>query len=243
MNLVLLADKDVGFNILNFIIKKYKKDLTLVYTIKRNKIYAFAKKNKIPVAIFNSEENFLGRMKQHKIQLGILAWWPFILSNAILHSVKNGFVNLHPSLLPYGKGKLPSFWSIVNEEPFGVTLHKANSEIDSGDIIAQKKINYNWCDNGETLYNKGKKYVVKLFYKNYHIIRSNNYNLKKNRKKNKVNYLSEIKNATEIKLNANYNGRKILNLLRAKTFTKSPGCWFKDGNCRYEVTIKINKIK
>ena len=48
--------------------------------------------------------------------------------------------NIHFSLLPAYKGVYPSVWPILNGEKYaGVTLHKMDQGIDTGDIIAQKR--------------------------------------------------------------------------------------------------------
>lgn len=50
-------------------------------------------------------------------------------------------INRHSSYLPYNAGILPTFYSISNQQNFtGSTIHLMNSGIDSGKIIAQKKI-------------------------------------------------------------------------------------------------------
>ena len=63
------------------------------------------------------------------------------------------------------KGKHPNFWTIRNEEPYGVSIHKVEEEIDTGEIIAQKIIPYDWEDNGGTLYKNSKSECINLFKK------------------------------------------------------------------------------
>jgi hypothetical protein len=47
-------------------------------------------------------------------------------------------VNFHPSLLPFYRGPVPSYWCIQNGENYtGFTLHKVSSEIDQGEILYQ----------------------------------------------------------------------------------------------------------
>jgi methionyl-tRNA formyltransferase len=46
--------------------------------------------------------------------------------------------NFHPSLLPYYRGPVPSYWCIRNgEERTGITLHEVGAEIDRGRILWQ----------------------------------------------------------------------------------------------------------
>lgn len=49
--------------------------------------------------------------------------------------------NIHFSYLPYYKGMYPIIWPILNNDEFsGVTLHKLDRGIDTGEIIDQQKI-------------------------------------------------------------------------------------------------------
>lgn len=89
-----------------------------------------------------------------KFDLGILAWWPNIISPRLFALPKVGFVNTHPSYLPHNRGRNPNFWSIVEERPFGVSLHFVEQAVDAGRILAQRQIDYGWEDTGETIYKK-----------------------------------------------------------------------------------------
>ena len=82
------------------------------------------------------------------------------------------FINTHPSFLPYNRGKNYNFWALVEQVPFGATLHFVDEGIDSGDIIAQTHIPYGWEDNGGTLYKKAKNAIVSLFKEEYPSIRT-----------------------------------------------------------------------
>ncbi|MCW5317196.1 formyl transferase [Nostoc sp. KVJ3] len=49
-------------------------------------------------------------------------------------------INLHASYLPWNRGPVPNFWSWLTDSPKGVTMHYIDAGIDTGDIIAQKKL-------------------------------------------------------------------------------------------------------
>ena len=71
-----------------------------------------------------------------------------------LFKTKNLY-NIHFSLLPAYKGCYPSVWPILNgEEYVGVTLHKMEAGIDTGDIIAQKKFRLSSKETSFSLYHK-----------------------------------------------------------------------------------------
>jgi len=76
------------------------------------------------------------------------------LENAFLMNYKYA-LNLHPGLLPYGRGRHPAFWALYNNEPAGATLHTIVEELDKGEIVAQQEVELDYeNDTGFTAYNK-----------------------------------------------------------------------------------------
>jgi folate-dependent phosphoribosylglycinamide formyltransferase PurN len=68
----------------------------------------------------------------------ILLFAGHILKEDIIKSPKVCILNKHAALLPSNKGVFPVFWSMLQGEPVGVTIHKVNEKIDAGEIILQK---------------------------------------------------------------------------------------------------------
>ena len=66
-----------------------------------------------------------------------------ILNKKILGKLSRSPVNLHISYLPYNRGAHPNFWSFVDNTPKGVSIHEIDSGIDTGGIIARRKVNFN----------------------------------------------------------------------------------------------------
>ena len=78
-----------------------------------------------------------------------------ILSADILDVPASGCFNLHGSLLPEYRGRVPTNWAIINGEiETGVTLHYMTPGIDNGDIVAQQKVSIDANDTAQTLINK-----------------------------------------------------------------------------------------
>ncbi len=66
-----------------------------------------------------------------------------------------GCINLHGSLLPKYRGRVPINWAIINgEKETGVTMHYMTEKADAGDIISQKKIEITGCDTAKTVFDK-----------------------------------------------------------------------------------------
>jgi methionyl-tRNA formyltransferase len=241
VKLVLLADGFVGANITNFLLETYPEDVALVVTTSINEIYQSVKGKGIPVCIFDSEKNIAEQLDSG-VDLGVLAWWPKILKSDLLDLPKLGFVNTHPSLLPHNRGKNYNFWALVEQSPFGVTIHRADSGVDSGDIVAQESITYDWCDTGKTLYKKAQLAMLNLFRKTYPSLRIGRFNsTPQDTQAGSFHYASELEFASKIILDKQYRARDLLNLLRARTFDGHPSCWFEEDGIRYEISVKITK--
>lgn len=72
-------------------------------------------------------------------------------------------INIHPSLLPIGAGPDPILHIILKGlEKSGVTLHKLEEEIDSGDIVLQKSFKLTGNENYEEVAQKNKILAVSL---------------------------------------------------------------------------------
>lgn len=107
-----------------------------------------AKSASIPLEIIDSKsyerrEDFdtevVKRLKVYKPDLTILAGFMRILTPIFTTQIKS--INLHPSLLPKHKGLHAIEKSYQDEDPYGgVSVHYVTSELDSGEIILQKKI-------------------------------------------------------------------------------------------------------
>ena len=243
MKIVLFADNIMGQNIAKYLADQFPQDLSLVVTIEENDIFDLAQDNGVPTCVFDSEQNILARLP-NDIDLGILAWWPKILRKPLIEVPHQGFINTHPSLLPYGRGKYPNFWALVEESPFGVTLHRVDAGVDTGEIVAQQKITYDWEDSGESLYMTAQDAMLDLFRNTYPALRTGRIQSKpQNNDEGPSHHSSEIEVASHIDLEGVYRARDILNLLRARTFEGHPGCWFEDNDEKYEISIRIRKVE
>jgi len=84
--------------------------------------------------------------------------------------------NIHFSLLPAYRGMYTSAWPILNgEKHSGVTLHKIDAGIDSGDIVDQIEFKIEYNDTARDLYFNYMKYGETLFKSNFKNIIENNY--------------------------------------------------------------------
>lgn len=81
-----------------------------------------------------------------------------MLKEEILAVPAKGALNLHGSLLPKYRGRVPINWAIINgEKETGVTLHYMTKKADAGDIVDQEKIAITNDDTAKTLFGKAEK--------------------------------------------------------------------------------------
>jgi methionyl-tRNA formyltransferase len=78
-----------------------------------------------------------------------------IISNYLLNSFKDKWINAHASLLPKLRGAAPINFAIINDFKYtGITIMKMIDKLDAGDILLQEKIEIKPADNFETLFYK-----------------------------------------------------------------------------------------
>jgi len=243
MRLLLMCDSKVGNAIAEWLMEHHPEDLGAVVTVGEGEVNLAAHNKGIPSFVFQSEAQIMTELKKlPRFDLGVLAWWPKIISSELLALAERGFINTHPSLLPFNRGKHYNFWALVEQVPFGVSLHYVDQGIDSGDVIAQQPILYNWEDTGETLYLKAGQGMVELFKSAYPGLRSGTLQrVPQDLSKGSLHYAKEIDVASRIELDRTYTARDILNLLRARTFPGYPACRFEDGGAIYEISVNIKR--
>ncbi len=80
-------------------------------------------------------------LKELNPELIVVAAFGRILPGAVLSIPKHGCINLHPSLLPSCRGPSPVAYTLLRrEQTSGVTLILMDEGMDSGPIIAQRKL-------------------------------------------------------------------------------------------------------
>ena len=181
-------------------------------------------------------------LKEMDLDLAILAWWPHIIKKPLLDIAKIGFLNFHPSLLPYNRGKHYYFWNIIEQVPFGVTLHLIDEEIDKGRIVFQKALKTTWLDTGYSLRERSKSAIVELFKENFDgIVKGAFADIEVNWNIGTQHFGKELKSASKLDLDSTIKTRYLLNLLRARSGFESGGIWFDDEGKRYEINITIKE--
>ena len=202
---------------------------------------------KPPAPVFFSDSlndpQTLEALRALGLDLVLLAWWPYIVRKELIDIPRLGCLNFHPSLLPYNRGKNYNFWAIVEQVPFGVTLHWTSEEVDCGDIAFQSPIETTWEDTGATLYRKAQDEIVRLFQEKWPEIKLGHIpRIPQDLNRGSFRLGRELDEASKIELDATYAARSLLNLLRARTFAPHPAARFVEGAETFEVRVEIRKV-
>jgi len=98
---------------------------------------------------------FAAKIKALNADIAVVCSFNYKIPKVLLEAVKDGFLNLHPSLLPKYRGGNPYFHQIVNNESSsGVTIHFMDEGFDTGDIVVQKVVPMNETETMGTLFNR-----------------------------------------------------------------------------------------
>jgi len=77
-------------------------------------------------------------LKAHDIDWLFIIGWSQIAGSEVLKAPKQGIIGMHPTLLPFGRGRAAIPWAILKGlEETGVSMFKMDEGVDTGDIIAQ----------------------------------------------------------------------------------------------------------
>ena len=244
-SIVFFASGSVGYSFLEHLVNSFIGDIAVVFVLKHDQpIIKLLEAFDVSCVIYQSENDYFDYLSDNNLSptVGLLVWWPFLVSERLILSFSSFLVNTHPSMLPFNRGKHYNFWCLVEQCPFGVSLHIVDADIDTGPILFQAPISYDWLDTGESLYYKAQEAMKSLLIEHYPSIRVGNVNpIPQAKGLGSFHLSSEIESASRIDLDSPASAREIFNLVRARTFPGKPSCSFVDRGISYNVTISITK--
>jgi methionyl-tRNA formyltransferase len=115
-------------------------------TLTPNEVKVWAQQNSIealdPPSLKNNPD-FYSRLATSDSDLFLVASYGKIIPREIFELPKRKTLNIHPSLLPKYRGASPIQSQILNDEKeIGVTIMQIEETMDTGPIVAQKKVDF-----------------------------------------------------------------------------------------------------
>lgn len=86
-----------------------------------------------------NEPQLIEKVQKLDVDAAVVCSFNYKIPRVLMNATRDGFINVHPSMLPKYRGGNPYSRVIMNgETETGVTIHFMDEGFDTGDIIAQK---------------------------------------------------------------------------------------------------------
>ncbi|WP_300858214.1 GNAT family N-acetyltransferase [uncultured Desulfovibrio sp.] len=98
---------------------------------------------------------------------GLSYRYQHILRQDVIDFFSGRLINLHIALLPWNRGSDPNLWSFLEDTPKGVTIHRIDAGVDTGDILLQEEMRFDEAvDTLRTTYAALSRRIEQLFWEN-----------------------------------------------------------------------------
>ena len=226
----------------------YKKNYIIpaVYTQPPKKSQRGQKINKSPIQTLAESYNINCRtpdtlksnkdeyeyLKQLDLDLVIVVAYGQIIPKEFFNLAKNGFINIHASLLPKWRGAAPIQRSIMNlEKETGISIMKIGEKLDTGPVCNDYRVEIKNTDNTEIISNKLSVLASEKIIENVDSIFENKLTFKE-QDDSKATYASKIEKS-EGQIQWNDNAENIIGKING--LYPSPGAFFIFNEERYKI--------
>lgn len=163
-SILVFAYHNVGYECLNVLIKRRDNVIGVIThedsaseKIWFRSVAELAKQNNIPVytpGSVNTPE-WIGCIREWDPELIFSFYYRNMITEEILDLPRLGAFNMHGSLLPKYRGRVPVNWAVLNgERETGATLHVMVKRPDAGDIVDQEAVPIEPEDTAFTVFGK-----------------------------------------------------------------------------------------
>ena len=115
------------------------------------------------------DEQFLD---EHPVDLLVSHGYRHVIKPSVLNRFPRRAVNLHISYLPWNRGADPNLWSFIENTPKGVSIHYVDAGIDTGDVIAQRLVEFGAAETLRSTYARLQAEIAGLFTEHWSRIRT-----------------------------------------------------------------------
>jgi methionyl-tRNA formyltransferase len=175
-------------------------------------------------------------------EVGVSGWFGYVFKPELFELFTQGCVNLHAAYLPFNRGWHTNVWPILDGSPAGVTLHYIDAGVDTGDLIAQRRVEVGPAETGGSLHRKLTLEIISLFKDTWPLIVSGrntrtpqDHSLATRHKRADLDQLDCIDLARE------FRGRDLLNLLRARTYPPYPAAYYVANGRRQYIRLNLTE--
>jgi len=174
---VIFGCQQIAVDFINFLHKIENVEIPLIvtYELPLDKTYGYEsvmeEGKKMGLNVKNPNrvtDKIIAEVESIKPDIIFSVYYRKIFPNRLLSIPRLGSINIHPSLLPEYRGPVPTAWTIQNGEKFfGLTIHKMDQGIDTGEIYVQQKFAIDEDETGYELYTRGMTLGAKMLAENF----------------------------------------------------------------------------
>lgn len=172
---------------------------------------------------------------------GLSVLYGEILRQPVLGLFSAGIANLHPSLLPHGRGAHPNAWAIAQGAPAGTTLHLMDAGIDTGPILAQRPVEIRPTDDAAALYGRLLAASAELLAEAVPAWLAGRLVARPQPPSEAAHRSRDLDRLLRVDPDATYTGRQVIDLLRARSFTGHPGAPYAVDGQRLRLRLLIEE--
>ena len=211
--------------------KKSKRGMSINRTPIQNLAETLNIEFRTPLSLKNNKEEY-EYLKDLNADLALVVAYGNIIPKEILSLTKNGFINVHASLLPFWRGAAPIARSIMNlETQTGISIMKINEKLDSGPVCNSYKLDILENENIESLSERLSLLAAEKILENIDNIFEGKAVFKE-QDHSKATYAKKI-DKEEGKISWNENAKKIIGKING--LYPYPGAFFSYKGSRYKI--------
>jgi methionyl-tRNA formyltransferase len=196
----------------------------------------------VEVRALITESDQLDLLEYIEPELVVASGFGEILSPETLSIPERGCINVHPGYLPNTRGYNPNVWSIVEDQPAGVSIHYMTEEIDQGDILGRREVDKTFEDTGKSLYDRIERAAVDLFKETWPAIEDGTVDpISQDEEAANSHLKQDFVDLCEIDPRETYEAKELLDILRALTFPPFDNAYLEVDGEKYYVDVEIRE--
>jgi methionyl-tRNA formyltransferase len=202
------------------------------HKLNKSPIHLLAEELGIEIKTPENIEKEIYYIKSLNLDLAIVVAYGQILSKDILSLSKNGFINIHASLLPKWRGAAPIQRSLINMDKItGLSIMKINPKLDEGPVCNKYPLDILENENAEGLAERLSNLAAEKILTNIENILQQKANFEE-QDSSMATYAKKIEKI-ESKINWNNGADEIL--AKINGLYPQPGAWFGFENNRHKI--------
>lgn len=194
----------------------------------------------VEVRAMLTERGQLDLVRSLEPDIVVAAGFRHVVPPEVLSVPDRGCLNVHPGLLPETRGFNPNVWSIVEDHPAGVTLHYMDDGVDTGPIVAKRRVPTDFSDTGKTLYERLEAASIELFTETWPRIEAGDVTpIEQDDENATTHQKADFVDLCALDPEAEYTVKELLDVLRALTFPPFANAYLELDGERYYVDVDI----